>query len=415
MAERGPSVGARHNQSGDHRRHIPPALIEALQRQPLAWFEAERRSLVVAVERAGELGLHRLASELSVSLMSSFRLFNSFDEWGRTHAAALAAARLAGDRRAEATILLGLGHLRYEQDRFSDADEYYRDALSASREVGERHNEASALIGLAAIRRDHGHFAEALHFLSQATVICRALDDLVGTADAAYGIGYVHCETGDLAQAQASLEIALDAYRASGDRRGEGLTLRSIGLVHRARGDLAYASEFSAQAIDAFLEVGDALLEAYGVQALAKVHIRQGRVAGVQMRLSRCLDVCRQLGDRFGAALMLRTLGELHLALNELDTAVEYLDEAIAAWERLDLGLFRARTQRDLAVAYERRGDTAAAHAVRSAAVATFREFGSRECNELTFGVHREHSGPVPTKPRDRWLVADGARLQQPD
>ncbi len=349
-----------------------------------AWLEAERWTLVAAVERASELGLHGPACDLAALLSSSLRIHNRFDEWWRTHDAALAAARAAGDRRGEAALLFGLGQLRYEQDRFEDARVYFEAALSISAEIAEPYCEAGCLTALATVHSEQGRFAEALQLLPRAIAICREVDDSDTLAEAAYRVGYVHREVGQFAEALSASQEALELYTAAGNRRGEGLTLRSIGLVHRAVGALDEAQEAFERAVAVFCDTGDRLLQAYSLQSLAKVHIRQGRSVRARKPLAECLAICEGLGDSFGTALMLRTIGELHLAEGELDQALNYLTAATARWELLELPLFRARTQRDLAELHERRGDRDAAAAVRAMALETFREYGSREYDELS-------------------------------
>ena len=348
-----------------------------------AWLEQERSVLVQTVVRASQLGLHRLACELSAALLSSFRLRNSFDAWWRTHEAALGAARTAGDRLSEAILLRGLGQLRYQQDRLADAAELYGQALAMFRAEGDRGGEADCLIGVAAAYRELGRFGPARQLLDEANELYVRLGRGAGIAECAYGIGYVDREVGDLAGSLSALERALAAYRAAGDPRGEGLTLRSMALTHRAAGALADAERLSVEAIAVLAGIGDELLVAYGRQCLAKVHIRQGRCGSAVEPLREALAVCATLGDRFGEALMRRTIGELHLAGGDLDRAAEHLSAAREHWAAMGLDLFRARVERDLAETYRRRGDHAAAEELRAVALATFARCGSREQVEL--------------------------------
>ncbi|MFI7453875.1 BTAD domain-containing putative transcriptional regulator [Nonomuraea sp. NPDC049714] len=347
------------------------------------WLEQERWLLVQTVELASRFGLHRLACRLSMLLLSSFRLRNAFDAWWRTHDAALEAARSAGDRASEASLLRGLGLLRYEQDRLDDAAVFYGQALAMFREQGDLRGQADCLIGIATAHRERGRFRDALELFEQAGHLCAELDDQAGLAECSYGIGYVNREVGDFARADAALDQALAAYRRIGDRRGEGLTLRSMAMVHRARGDLGPAERLALEAIAVLREGNDQLLTAYGLQCLAKVQIRQGEYALAAETLRQALAVCVALGDRFGTALTTRTIGELHLAAGELDQAATHLDAAREQWAAMGLDLFCARTDRDRAEVCRRHGDLDTAAELHASAVATFRRYGSREQLEL--------------------------------
>ncbi|MFF9035919.1 BTAD domain-containing putative transcriptional regulator [Streptomyces sp. NPDC014892] len=358
-----------------------------------AWLDQEQWLLVQTVERAADLGLHTLARELTTALFDWFRLRNTFDAWWRTHDHALRAARSAGDRPGEATLLRGLGQLRYNQDRLDDAAEFYHAALEVFRDLDEPRGQADCLIGEASAHREQGRFPEALKLLEEADTICTRLDDAAGLAECAYGIGYIHREVGALTEAEDALRTALAAYRAAGDRRGEGKTLRSLAMVHRAGGALTEAEGLAHESVAVFRADDDRLFLAYGLQCLGKIRIRQHRYDEAADLLREALGVCTAFGDRFGAALVTRTIGELHLAAGRLDEALAHLTAARDQWSALRLDLFRARTDRDLADLHRRRGDTEAAETARTEALETFLRFGTREYTELT--DPRGQAGPA--------------------
>jgi tetratricopeptide (TPR) repeat protein len=358
-------------------------LADELLADPTAWVNAERQTLVATVQRGTEVGLHGLACDLTAVLLSSRRIQGHFDEWWRVHSAALAGARTAGHRSGEAVLEMGLGQLRYSQDRLAEAVTHYERARSIYQQTGDRRREANCLVPLATIRSEQGEFQQALQLLEPAIEICTELDDSDGLAEAMYRCGYVRRDLGQYAESLACTSQAVTLYRKSGNRRGEGLALRAVGLHYRATGELDPAEQAASEAVGVFTMLGDRLLQAYGEQALAKVYLRQGRCATANHLLRHCLSVCQAMEDAFGIALVQRTLGELHLAEGDLNAAVRQFDASIAGWEELRLPLFAARTRRDLADAYDRRGDHATAGAVRTQAMETFRHFGSREYDEL--------------------------------
>jgi len=350
----------------------------------LTWFNAESPALVVAVERAAAMNLHEVACEVAAALCSSsFWLDARFEEWRRTHESALEAARRAGDQPAEATLLVGLGQLRYRQDRYPEARGFFQQALSLLRAAGDRHGQAVAITGIGTACREQGDLAESLLHLRQAGDTFRELGDDAGVGHVNRLAGSVLLEQGEFAAAHALLADALAAFRRLGSGRGEGLTLRSIGLVHRAVGELDRAQALCARAVVLLREAGDPLMAAYAVQALAKTRIRLGGDAGILPELLDALRVCERHGDRFGGALVERTVGELHLARGRYALAEEHLCRAAEAWDRLGLPLFRARTLRDLAAVREATGNAQSAASLRAVAVAVFAEFGTREYGEL--------------------------------
>ncbi|UQT60908.1 tetratricopeptide repeat protein [Streptomyces durmitorensis] len=368
------------------RKLVCPVGPEATQRalaDPAAWFEAEADAIAAAVERAAALDLHTLSCEAAAALCSSaYTVGNRFEAWWRTHDAALAAARRAEDRAGEALLLIGLGQLRYEQDRFPESQGYFKQAAGLCDELGDIRGRAAAFAGLGSALREAGRLRAAQETLVRAVDGFRRLSDDPGIGLSCRYAGSVQLELGDFEASRAFLDESLRAYRRLGSRRGESLTLRSLGLVHRALGEYGAAEDLSGRAVDLLRTLGDPLMLAYAMQARAKSRIRLGRSAEAAAEIRTVLDVCRGQRDRFGEALGLRTLGECELAAGRLDTAEQHLTAAAALWNDLGLPLPRARTLRDLAAAREAAGDRVAAGALRAEAREVFTAYEARERNE---------------------------------
>ncbi|MEV5979496.1 BTAD domain-containing putative transcriptional regulator [Streptomyces sp. NPDC052114] len=373
--------------ASDAMRHLvrpvgPGATGRALA-DPAAWFEAEADAFAAAVERAAAYDLHGLACEAAAALCSSaYAVGNRFEAWWRSHDAALAAARRAEDRSGEALLLIGLGQLRYEQDRFTESQDYFRQAAGLCADLGDERGRAAALAGLGSSLREAGRLRAALDVLARAVDGFRELGDDPGLGLSCRFAGTVHLELGAHAPAFTLLDESLRAYRRLGSRRGEALTLRSLSLVHRALGAYAEAEELAGEAVDLLTAIGDPLMSAYAVQARAKCRMRLGRSAEATIELHGVLDTCRAHRDRFGEALALRTLGECELAEGRLDAAVRRLTAAADLWAALELPLARARTLRDLAAAREAAGERARALALRTEARDVFMAYEAREQHE---------------------------------
>jgi DNA-binding SARP family transcriptional activator len=363
---------------------VDPRLAEEVESAPTEWLAAETAALVRVIERAHELGIDELSTTLITSLLSSpFAARNEFDGWQRTHEVALASARRAGDRRAEAAMLAGLGQLHYEKDDFTRAFEHFQQALDEARAIGDEAVQAVALIGVATVQRDRAEFEAASSNLAAAADLARRGGDSSVLAAANYGLGAVSRDHGDLRLATELLTESLGLYRATTDLRGEALALRGLSLCRRAADDYDDAAERSRAAHRILTEAGDVLGATYAAQSLAKADLRAGRTADVGPRLERCRQVCEQHQDRFGVALVTRTLGELALATGDRATATARLTQALDMWVELGLPLWQARTLRDLAAA----ADDAE---LWDRAMALFARTGARELQELSQLTHRD-------------------------
>ncbi|MEU8212160.1 BTAD domain-containing putative transcriptional regulator [Micromonospora sp. NPDC049044] len=347
------------------------------------WLDVEASTLVVAVERAAELGMDVAACALADALVyASFAVRNDFVGWGRTHAAAAAAARAAGNSVGEAVIACGIALLRHKEDRFVEAEQNFRSAIELFEASGHEHGSAAARSGLGAVLREVGRHREAVPLLTAAADVLNRIGGDNAAAHATYGIGHCLRELGDDDEAMRYISLAMDAYRGLGHVRGEAIAARGIGLVHRARGELDDAQRWCVRAHELIVASGDELLACYTEQALAKVWLRQGDVGRALAPLERSLATCRRLNDRFGTALVQRTIGELHLAAGRPEVALEALRLAHDGWVELHHDLGAARTLRDLGAAHAALGDVESAHRVWDTAAATFRRLGTREARE---------------------------------
>ncbi|MFE7836411.1 BTAD domain-containing putative transcriptional regulator [Streptomyces sp. NPDC057474] len=372
--------------SREATEHTSPVGEQTARRaleDPFAWFDAEADTLTNAVERAAAMGLHTLACEAAAALCSSsFAISNRFDAWWRSHDAALAAARRAEDRSGEALLIIGLGQLRYEQDRIAESQEYFRTAERICTELGDVRGRSAALAGLGSACREVGELRDAERALTDAADGFRRVGDDTGVGVACRYGGSVRLELGDQEGAFPLLDESLRAYRRLGSRRGEALALRTLSLVHRSLGAYEEAARVAEQALEILRALRDPHMAAYALRARAKARLRLGHTREAEAELHEILEVCRVHEDRFGEALTLRTLGECALADGRLTDAEGLLAASADLWGVLALPLPRARALRNLSVVRAALGDQAGADALRAEAMEVFNACEARERHE---------------------------------
>ena len=195
------------------------ATLGAAPADPRTWFALEHHALVASVERAAAMDLDQIASELASALCASlFAVKNMFEARARTHDAAFAAVRRAGNRSAEAVLLAEFGQLRYKQDRLAQARTYLMRALDVFRELGDARGEAATLAALATANHEQGYLPEALHFFELADTVFHDLRDDAAVAYTARLVGLIHLEQGDLRVARERVATALNTFRRLGSR-----------------------------------------------------------------------------------------------------------------------------------------------------------------------------------------------------
>jgi DNA-binding SARP family transcriptional activator/uncharacterized protein HemY len=353
----------------------------AVEQHPLGWFEAERPSLVAAVEQACDAGCWEFAWRLADTLGSFFQLRAHWDDWQHSHALALAAVRRGGDRDAEGCILLSLGDLHGYRHRTDDAIGCMQQGLTAFRETGNRRGELQGLLNLGEIHGLQGRFDEATALLERALAGLRELGAPSWEALALVHLGEVHCQQGRLGAALTCLEQSLSLMRAIGDRSWEAPILRRLAHAHNRQGRFAEAVACLERSLALVRAVGDRHGEAYVLQSLGEVHHKQGHLGNAADCLEQSLALARATGDRGAEACALCTLGDVRRQQGRHEEAAGCLKRSLATFHDIGFRPWEARALNSLGMLLAERDPTAAGRARRSA-LAIFRELGMPEATE---------------------------------
>ena len=135
----------------DHLRALPGTAVPGSSpagTMPWQWLDAERASLVAAVQMAADTGRDQAALRLPLLLAEYFSWRRRFDDWLTTTAISLNAARRLGDRVNEGRALISLGIALRQVRRFEEAITALQSAAAILRETGDRPSKASALTNL---------------------------------------------------------------------------------------------------------------------------------------------------------------------------------------------------------------------------------------------------------------------------
>jgi DNA-binding SARP family transcriptional activator len=129
--------------------------------------------------------------------------------------------------------------------------------------------------------------------------------------------------------------IALASARQVGNRQGEAWVLNNLGdVLGVVRSSEAIGLLEESLAIRQ--EIHDRLGEAQAANNLADAFEELGRREEAVVMLRRALDLNRAVGNHYGEAIALSNLGAALLHLNRVQEAVPVLEDACAAFTRLD-------------------------------------------------------------------------------
>jgi DNA-binding SARP family transcriptional activator/predicted negative regulator of RcsB-dependent stress response len=378
-----PSGLARFGSDPGRGQHADHPAVATVEHDPLGWFEAERTSLVAAVQQACDAGLGEPAWRLADTLASFFDARAHWDDWQHTHTLALAAARRAGDRDAQGRVLGSLGDLHWYRDRLDDAVSCLQQSLAAFRATDNRRGELHCLLALGGIDVRQGRFGDATVRLERSLAGFRELGWRSGEANALYELGEIHHHQGRLEEAIACLGQSLVLMRAVGDRPWEAPILRSLGLAHSTQGRFGEAIGCLEQSLALARASGDAHGEAYVLQGLGEVYRKQGRLDEAAAILEQSLTLARATADRAAEAYALHTVGDVRRQQGRLEEAVGCLERSLAVFRDLGYRRWEARALDSLGLLLAAKGDRIAARSAWRSALAILRELDMPEATEV--------------------------------
>ncbi|GIF77856.1 ATP-binding protein [Asanoa siamensis] len=249
---------------------VDPTAATTAGSHAVEWFESERDSLIALVGACRTARRADLARGLAACTAEFFELRGYYDDWQRTMRAALDASRDAGDRRAEAAMLRGLGTCLVECDQRDEAES----SLRAARELAE------------------------------------AVGDAAGMAMAGKDLGYLLGLSGRLDEAEDELRAAVDDLDRAGRIPVKALAMTHLAWVLRERGAAAEAIETARSALMTARRAADRFALAYASRGLAGALLAAGRSSAAERAARRAVRLFEQIDDPIGAAQSLRTQGE---------------------------------------------------------------------------------------------------------
>ncbi|MGW3345869.1 AfsR/SARP family transcriptional regulator [Nonomuraea rubra] len=336
-------------------------------RASAAWLAAERRTLMLALTTAAELGLVAAAAELAHHLTGYLLMDRFLDDAEQVQRIVIG----MGDGCATLRARLLLAAVHIERGRYERGEAECAELLADLGRAGDPHGAAYALISRAAARHGMGRLDEALADAYASIDLLAARADTAGLEYAWTWPVWIHIERGEHARAEeiarARVEVtsdedhtirgnllralgtalyqqgetaeAVECYReslltaqAAGDRGEMSKVLRRLGEALGALGRFDEAAETLVASLRLFVECGDTLGEALAGHALGVVRLRQGDAGQALGLLRSALERLGADGPQVWRARTLKELGRAHALLGRPE-------ESAAAW-RGSLALF---------------------------------------------------------------------------
>ncbi|MDF5758445.1 tetratricopeptide repeat protein [Spongiactinospora sp. TRM90649] len=424
----------------DHLRALPGQDVPDAftgRGQAMAWFDAERVTLIAIVALAWATGRDHIAAYLPACLNEYLDWRRAFDDRLSVDAVAVQAMVRLGDRHGEGIALTGLGVALQEVRRFDEAITAHEQAAFIFQETGDRPGEGRALTGLgialqgvrrfgeaitayeqaAAIYRKAGdrpgegialtnlglalqevrRFEEAITAHEQDLAICREAGDRPGEGQALTGLGIALQEVRRFDEAITAYEQAAVIYRKAGDRPGEGRALSGLGIALRETGRFDEAITAHEQDLAICREAGDRPGEGQGLSGLGLALQEAGRLDEAVTAHEQAAFIFQEAGDRPGEGMALNNLGVALQEAGRLDEAITVYEQAAAIYQESGDRYHEGVALNNLGLALHKADRFDEAINAFERAVACFEEVGDAHCADIAraglLEVPREQDG----------------------
>ncbi|GAA2107160.1 BTAD domain-containing putative transcriptional regulator [Kitasatospora saccharophila] len=336
-------------------------------------LEREFDNLTAAVLHAAIAGPYPPVWQLADALRTFCKQRARTAQWCRLAEAGLTAARRAGDRRAEAAMLLNLSDAEHNSALVEEGAEHARQALALGRELGLDRIEASALDQLGRAAWIRGTLKAARTLLTAAVDVHARTGDRLGLATSLSALGRTEFDAGRAEEAYRHCTQVLRLARTIGATAVETMALVELGVLHSALGRPENAVRSLRAALALGRDGGHRRAEALALARLSLLRADGDRPQRALTDAQGALHVAQAHGDHWIEAECLNATAATALATGDTDTAAARHRAALALATRL--GYRRAELQALLGLAETalRRGDTprAADYAGRVRAAAT--------------------------------------------
>jgi DNA-binding SARP family transcriptional activator len=238
----------------------------------MAWFAAEHRVLLAAVDHAAATGFDTHTWQLAGTLRTFLSRRGYWHDQASVGRAALAAAQRLGDPATQARAHRNLAGVYVRLDLPEDAHTQLGYALDLTARAGDRTGQAHTHYHLGMLGEQQGELTQAVYHTRQALDLFQTVGHRVGQANALNNIGWCHARLGDHRQSLEYCQKALALHQELDDPFGQAATWDSLGYVHHHLGDDPEAVVCYQHALTLYRDLGDRYNQADVLTHLGDTH-----------------------------------------------------------------------------------------------------------------------------------------------
>lgn len=269
--------------------------------------------------------------------------------------------RSSGDLSVTSTALQNIATQLQLTENYEAARATIRLAITEKKTIGDYHGIAQLAVNAASLAEQEGNSEEAYRLLSDTNEILTHLNDthLLSTY---YGnLGRLFAKDGDLQAAEQYFRKALASARKSGDLQATVNGYQSLGTVNLEQSKPQKAIRWYRQGMRLAESIRSLeQLELLNIGMAHAFHLK-GQENLACAHLQSAAELSSQLGHRLRWAENVANLGATFVNSGNTDDAISQLNLALEAFQTLGDIDWQIRVRRNLAAAYQNKGDSGSA------------------------------------------------------
>ncbi len=241
---------------------------------------------------------------------------------------------LTGDRD-KINLLIDLGEYYCSRDH-QKALFYLQDALVLSTNLGYRKGVAGSLLWQGRSFYYKDEYAMAMRYLEKARHLYKELDDPDGLANVYGATGAIHRILGNHLMAIQDYQKVIDLSELSGNMEKQTAGFMSLGGFYNERGEPEQALAYLTQALALAKHTGNASKKAIVLANMGLAHEHLNNLDSALVYMDKGLRIQTELEEVRGIASSKYNIGGLLIKMNQPRQAVETLKQAVGGFSLLD-------------------------------------------------------------------------------
>ncbi len=238
-----------------------------------------------------------------------------------------------GDKKWEATALLGIGYNYFLLGESTKSLGYYEQSLKLRREISDKEGEAVVLNNIGIAFDKLGDKRKAIEFYNEALVTFVAVGDKFGQGLILNNIGAAYESLGEKEKALDYLTRALPLRRAAEDKNGVVETLNNLGTFYLEQSNWELSLKYYDEALILVKDLSSQRIEGQILHNVGVVYLNLGESKKAFDFLTRSLELRKNAGDKEGQAETLLGFGGLNTTFGDLFKAKDFYFEAFKLYQ----------------------------------------------------------------------------------